>query len=71
LFACNVLPCHVRGPRRGQHGQDRKAHQKKKRKDTKSRDEVRASMKNLGHDRFLHFGGERTERALCEGVPRV
>jgi hypothetical protein len=26
-------------------------------------------MKNLGHSRFLHFGGERAEWALTLGRP--
>jgi len=64
LFARDVLPRHIRRTRRRQHRQNREPHQEEEGKHTKSRDEVRASMKNLSHVRFLHFGGERTEWAL-------
>src|SRR5207237_3779568 len=69
LFACDVLPRHIRRACRLEHRQHRKTHDKNKREDTKSGDEICASMKNLGHVRFLHFGGERTEWALRLGRP--
>jgi hypothetical protein len=59
LFARDVLPRHVRRARRRQHRKDCKPHQKKKRKDTKSRDEICASMKNLCHVLFALWRGAR------------
>src|SRR5215472_6375510 len=67
LFARDVLASHVRRARRIEHRQGRPSDQKNKREDTKTGDEVGASMKNLGHFRFLHFGGERAEWALTLG----
>ena len=57
LFASNVLAGQIRRTRRCQHRQNGKPHDEQKRKHTKSRDEVRASMKNLSHVRFALWRG--------------
>jgi hypothetical protein len=49
LFAYKILARHVGGTCDRKHGNERQSDQKKRRKHTKTGDEVRASMKNLGH----------------------
>jgi hypothetical protein len=49
LLTRKVLTRHVRGARHRKHGNERQPDKKKRGKDTKTGDEVRASMKNLGH----------------------
>jgi len=68
LLAGNVLPRHIRRTRHGEHGNSRHAGQKKRRKHTESRDEIRAAMKNLGHV-FSAPCGERSGRDLRSGRP--
>ena len=52
LSPYDVLICEIRCPSDAQHADERKRRQEKRRKDTKSCDEVRASVKNLGHVKF-------------------
>jgi hypothetical protein len=49
LLTREVLARHVRGTGNGKHGNQRQPDQKERREHTKTGDEVRASMKNLGH----------------------
>ena len=56
----NILPRHVRGARHREDGDKRHSDQKEGRKHTESRDEIRTSMKNLGH----------VCSALCRGALR-
>src|SRR2546427_923312 len=49
LFRSEVLARHVGRTCHRKHGNQRQPHEKKRRKHTKPGDEVRASMKNLGH----------------------
>src|SRR6266849_4549786 len=49
LLAGNVLPRHVGRARHRKDSDKRHSDQKKRRKHTESRDEIRAAMKNLGH----------------------
>ena len=53
LFARDVLAGHIRRTRRPKYRQNSKPPHKNIREDTKTRDEVGASMKNLGHVRFF------------------
>ena len=56
LFTRDVLTRHVRGIGHADYSQKAKSNQKESGKHTKSGNEVRAAMENLGHVR-LHFGG--------------
>ena len=49
LFTRDVLPRHIGRTRHRQHSDERDSNQKKRRKDTESRDEIGTAMKNLGH----------------------
>jgi len=64
LFARDVLPRQVRRTCSGQQRQNCKPDQEKCRKDTKSGDEVRASMENLGHVRFCTLAGSALKGPL-------
>src|ERR1700682_5709028 len=60
LLTRNVLPRHVGRARHREDGYERHSDQKEGRKHTESRDEIRTSMKNLGH----------VCSALCRGALR-
>src|SRR5229473_1478462 len=49
LLTGNVLPRHIGRTRHREHSHERDSDQKKCRKHTESRDEIRTAMKNLGH----------------------
>src|SRR6266849_716486 len=49
LLTGNVLPRHVGRARHREDRYERQSDQKERRKDTESRNEIRAAMKNLGH----------------------
>src|SRR6267142_7140318 len=69
LLTREVLARHVGGTGHRKHGNQRQSDQKERRKDTKPCDEVRASMKNLGHVSVALGRGSKTKRQRCQGLP--
>src|SRR6266436_7087856 len=69
LLTREVLARHVGGTGHRKHGNQRQSDQKKRRKDTKPCDEVRASMKNLGHVSVALGRGSKITRVPMSGPP--
>src|SRR6266478_1033389 len=63
LLTRNVLPRHVGRARHREDGDERHSDQKERREHTESRDEIRTSMKNLGHVSSALCGGARWKGA--------
>ncbi len=64
LLAGNVLPRHIGRARHCEDSHQRHSDQKKGRKHTESRDEIRTAMKNLGHVCSALCGGALRKGAV-------
>src|SRR5260370_42674062 len=64
LLTGNVLPRHIGRTRHREHSHERDSDQKKSRKDTESRDEIRTAMKNLSHGCSALCGGALRKGAV-------
>ncbi len=64
LLSGNILPRHIGRARHGEHSHERHSDQKKRRKHTESRDEIRTAMKNLGHVFSALYGGTLRKGAV-------